>query len=60
MVEMAKAQKECGKGRSGLNRRDLNDSDIASIYIKAERKNTVSRLFTVSLLFILNIGNDVA
>lgn len=38
MVEMAKAQKQCGKGGSGLNRRDLNDSDIAGIYTKSEMK----------------------
>lgn len=38
MVEMAKAQKQWGKGGSGLNRRDLNDSGIASIYTKSEMK----------------------
>lgn len=54
MVEKAKAQKQRGKGRSGLNRRDLNDSYIASIYTKSEMKTQCQDyLLYIFFLFLI-------
>lgn len=38
VIEMEKAQKQCGKDGSDLYRRDLNDSDLYKIYTKPEMK----------------------
>lgn len=51
---MAKAQKQREKGGSSLNRKDLNDSDVASIYTKSQMKRQCQDYFHY-LFFLFQI-----
>lgn len=52
-MEIAKARKQRGKGVSGLIRRDLNNTNIASIHTKSEMKTQCQDYFHYLFFLVL-------